>query len=240
MNLILFRKHEIGVPLPREDVRAKHMLEVLRRVEGEDVDVGLIDGPRGKAVVREITPISLVLEFCWGEDESRVDPISLIVGLARPQTCRKVLREATAMGVKRMLFALTERAEPAYATSKLWTSGEYERHVLAGLEQASCTRFPQVRYGMPLTEALGEVRGLDCRYALDNYEHTVPMNGIRPATGAEVALVVGSERGWSGGERQELRDAGFVLAGMGQRALRTSTAVVAALALTKSAMGSWR
>ena len=240
MNLILFREHEIGVPLQRRDARAKHILEVLRRVEGEDVAVGLINGPRGKALVREITPVELVLEFTWGEVEPLPDPISLIVGLSRPQTNRKVLREATAMGVERMFFALTERAEPTYASSKLWRTGEYERHVLAGVEQAFSTRVPQVRHGMPLTEALDEVRAVDCRYALDNYEHTVSMARIRPVAGAGVALAVGSERGWSGGERQALREAGFVLAGMGQRVLRTSTAVVAALALTKSAMGVWR
>jgi len=143
------------------------------------------------------------------------------------------------MGVECMLFALTERAEPTYASSKLWTTGEYERHVLAGVEQAFSTRVPEVRYGMWLEEALCEARDLGDRYALDNYEYTVPMGQIQPVSGAGVALAVGSERGWSGQERSALRDAGFVLVGMGQRVLRTETAVVAALALTKSAMGAW-
>lgn len=239
MNLILFHEGEIGLPLPRDDLRAKHILDVLRRRRGEDFDVGLINGPRGKAVLTEISPAGLVLEFSWGEDEPALDPIALIVGLSRPQTSRKVLQEAAAMGVERMLFALTERAEPTYASSRLWTTGEYERHVLAGVAQAFSTRVPVVDYGMSLESALCEVGDHGDRYALDNYEYTVPMGQIRPERGGGVALAVGSERGWSERERQALRDAGFVLAGMGQRVLRTETAVIAALALTKSAMGAW-
>jgi 16S rRNA (uracil1498-N3)-methyltransferase len=239
VNLILFEEAEIGRPLPAEDERAKHILEVLRRQKGDDFDVGLIDGPRGKGLLKEVTETGLVLEFRWGEEEPPLDPLVLIVGLSRPQTNRKILREATAVGVQRMLFALTERGEPNYVSSRLWTTGEYKRHVLAGVEQAFSTRVPQVEYGMSLEEALSEVGELDVRYALDNYEQTVSMGQVRPKSRGGIALAVGSERGWTGRERDLLRDSGFLLAGMGERVLRTETAVIAALALAKAAIGSW-
>lgn len=239
MNLILFDADEVAAPLPRDDPRARHILEVLRRSEGDDFDVGLVDGPRGKAVLKEVSSAGLVLEFCWGADEPPLDPIVLIVGLSRPQTNRKILQEAASVGVQRMLFALTERAEPSYAASRLWTTGEYRRHLLDGTAQAFSTRVPQVTYGMPLTEALDQVRDVPTRYALDNYEYTVSMAQVRSPPGAALALAVGSERGWTAAERETLRSAGFLLAGMGPRVLRTETAVIAALALAKSAMGAW-
>ena len=240
MNLILFEESELTQPLPADDERARHILKVLRRREGDDFDVGLIDGPRGKAVLKEISPAGLVLDFHWGEDEPPLDPVFLIVGLSRPQTNRKILQEATAIGVQRMLFALTERGEPSYAASRLWTTGEYRRHVLAGVEQAFSTRVPRVEYGMSLEEALDEVSHLTSKYALDNYEYTLPMGQVQPRNGEPVALAVGSERGWAAKERGALRHSGFILTHMGQRVLRTETAVIAALALVKSAMGIWK
>ena len=51
MNLILFEPTEIAQPLARHDRRADHILRVLRRNVGDAIDVGLIDGPRGKATL---------------------------------------------------------------------------------------------------------------------------------------------------------------------------------------------
>lgn len=223
-----------------KDPRAKHILEVLRRKEGDDFDVGIIDGPKGKAVLKEILTDGLVLTFCWGEEDPPLDPISLIVGLSRPQTNRKILQEASAIGVQRMLFAQTESAELSYTSSRLWTAGEYKRHVLAGVAQGFATRVPLVEYGMSLDTALNEVNSLAAKYALDNYEYTLPLGEIKPAYRDEIALAIGSERGWTAKERDILRDSGFVLVGIGPRVLRTETAVIAALALVKSAIGSWK
>ncbi len=50
-----------------------------------------------------------------------------------------------------------------------------------------------------------------------------------------LALAFGPERGWSGPERALLRAAGFELAHLGPRVLRTETAVVAAVSVAKSA-----
>jgi len=240
MNLILFEKSEITQLLLIEDPRAKHILEILRRKEGDDFDIGIIDGPKGKALLKEISPAGLVLTFQWGEEDPPLDPISLIVGLSRPQTNRKILQEAAAIGVQRMLFVQTEKAETSYASSRLWTSGEYKRHVIAGVGQGFSTRVPSVDYGMSLDEALHEVSRLAAKYALDNYEYTLPLGEIQPAYGDEIALAIGSERGWTTKERDLLRDSGLLLVGMGPRVLRTETAVIAALALVKSAMGAWK
>ena len=43
LNLILFSSPETNAPIPRSDPRAVHLLEVLRRREGDTFDAGLID-----------------------------------------------------------------------------------------------------------------------------------------------------------------------------------------------------
>jgi 16S rRNA (uracil1498-N3)-methyltransferase len=235
VNLILFEPEETQRPLPRDDRRARHILDVLRRKPGESFDAGLIDGPRGKATLEAIDATSLRLRFQWGAEPPALEPIVLIVGLPRPQTARKILEEATALGVLAMHFVASERGEPGYGRSKLWSSGEWRRHLIAGAEQAFTTRLPAVTWGRTLAEAAGDVEASGSRIALDNYESPARLGAS--AMVAPVTLVLGPERGWSNAERRLLRDSGFQFAHLGERVLRVETACVAAIALARAGLG---
>jgi RsmE family RNA methyltransferase len=237
LNLILFEPHEIAAPLPRADPRARHLLDVLRRREGDPFNAGLINGPRGKGRLEKITPAMLIFSFAWGEPPPPLDPIMLLIGLPRPQTARKILQEATALGVGALHFFTAEKAEPSYAQSTLWTSGEWRRHLLAGAEQAFCTRLPELTHGLALAAALEKIPTAATRLALDNYEASAPLGQDQPSAGAPVVLALGSERGWSATERDFLRTNHFSLVHLGSRVLRTETAVVAAVALVKAQLG---
>ncbi len=242
MNLILFHPSETGRPLPRSDARALHVLDILRRTEGDTFDVGIIDGPRGKARVAEIGRDTITLSFTWGLPPPPLDPITVLIGLPRPQTARKVLQDATALGVSTLHFVLTDRADPSYAQSTLWSSGEWRRHVIAGAEQAFCTRLPTVTWTQSLVSSLAVLPHAGGRIALDNYEGTLPLlsysvSGHNPASPPELTIAIGPERGWSDAERHALRQQGFTLAHLGSRVLRTETAVIAALAIVKAKLG---
>ena len=63
MNIVLFEPDEIGKALALSDERAKHILNVLRRQEGDTFDAGVIDGKRGKATVQSIGNESIDLQF---------------------------------------------------------------------------------------------------------------------------------------------------------------------------------
>ena len=229
MNLILFEAHELGVLLGSGDRRTRHVLDVLRRRPGDQFDVGLIDGPRGKATVERADADGLRLSFEWGEEPPPLEPVTLIVGLPRPQTARKVLEEMSALGVRAMHFVSTERREPGYAQSRLWSTGEWRRHVIAGAEQAFSTRLAAVTWGRSLDEAIEDGETGGTRLALDNYEAQEGIGGIQVAT--SVTIAVGPERGWSERERAKLRDAGFRFVHLGERVLRVETACVAAMAV---------
>jgi 16S rRNA (uracil1498-N3)-methyltransferase len=237
VNLILFDPGETHTPLPRPDPRAVHVLEVLRRKEGDSFDVGLIDGPRGKGTVVAIQSDAILLEFTWGLPPPELDPIQLIIGLPRPQTARKILQEVTALGISSVHFVTTERGEASYAQSTLWKSGEWRRHVIAGAEQAFCTRLPQITFGRSLDAVLAEVETNAQRIALDNYEASHAFSALSFAAGSAAALALGSERGWTAKERELLRKHAFVFAHLGSRVLRTETAVVASLVLLRAKLG---
>lgn len=263
MNLILFEPAEIAVPLPRSDERAVHLLEVLRRGPGDTFDAGLVNGPRGKGTLVRVGEQALELSFAWGPPPSPLEPLHLLIGLPRPQTARKILQEASALGVARMEFFISEKGEGGYARSTLWSSGEWRRHLLAGVAQAFDTRMPEVEAGVTLPAALERLPLGGRRLALDNYEAAQvlvpesigasdgspgrPLPGDRSNVGTEacpgdkigsgVVLALGPERGWSAAERNLLRAQGFTLVHLGPRVLRVETAVVAAVTLVRSARG---
>jgi RsmE family RNA methyltransferase len=235
MNIVLFEPNEVPVPLPRVDRRAQHVLEVLRCSVGDSFDAGLIDGPRGKANIAAVDNSGLRLEFTWGDEPLPLDPITLVVGLPRPQTARKILGEATAMGVGTMHFVISRRGEASYGRSKLWTTSEWRRHLIDGAAQAFSTRLPEVSAGRQLEDILDGLLIGTCRLALDNYEASSPL--FETAISAPVVLALGPERGWSADERDLLRASGFELVHLGERVLRVETACIAAVALVKARIG---
>jgi 16S rRNA (uracil1498-N3)-methyltransferase len=235
VNIVLFEPEETSRPLPLSDSRARHILDVLRFGAGDSFDAGRIDGPRGKATIASIDAGALHLEFVWGEAPPPLDPITLLQGLPRPQTARKVLEAATALGLAEMHFVTTDRGEPTYARSKLWTTHEWRRHLIEGASQAFSTRLPRVTSGQPLREAIEALPPGTVRLALDNYES--PLRFSEVAATAPTVLALGPERGWSAPERHLLRDSGFQLVHLGERVLRVETACVASIALLKAKLG---
>jgi RsmE family RNA methyltransferase len=243
VNLILFTPAETACPRPRSDRRAVHLLRVLRRGEGDSFDAGLVNGPHGKGTLTRIGPDALTLSFAWGAEPPPLEPLTLIIGLPRPQTARDILRDATSLGVAAMHFVLTDKGERSYAHSTLWTSGEWQRHLITGAEQAFDTRLPEVTRGRSVLEVIGALAPDSVRLALDPYEAQTTLSAgavrcsDRNAAAQTVALAFGPERGWSGAERAALRDAGFALVHLGPRVLRLETAVIAAMALLKGKRG---
>ena len=240
MNLVLFESVELAAPLPRTDPRAAHILNVLRRGPGETFDAGAVNGPRGKATLTAITTDTLTLAFAWDAPPPPLPETTLLIGLPRPQTARDILRDATTLGATRIHFIATERADPNYATSTLWTSGEWRRHCLTGAAQAFDTRIPEVTWIHTLATAIGTLPAGSTRLALDNYEAQSALQvchllSDKPSdsTGGLV-LALGPERGFGVNDRAALRAAGFTLAHLGSRVLRVETAVVAALAITRA------
>lgn len=237
VNLILFEPAEIEGPLPRSDRRASHIIEVLRRSVGDSLDVGLVNGPRGKATLIAVNADTLTLRFAFENAPPPREPLTLIVGLPRPQTARDILRDATTLGVSAIHFVRTEKAEPSYAQSTLWHTGEWRRHAITGAEQAFTTRIPEVTHGRALAEVIAQLDPVGARLALDNYESPGALSQSPLANGASVTLALGAERGWSAAERTLLRAGGFMFVHLGPRVLRTETACIAALSILRAKLG---
>lgn len=237
MNLILFTADEIARPLPCEDPRARHLLEVLRCRPGGSFDAGLVDGPRGRGTLTTAGPRGLELAFTWEAPPPPLPALTLLTGLPRPQSARDILREAATLGVATLRFVRTGRGEAAYAQSQLWRTGEWQQRLRDGAAQAFDTRLPAVAHHDSLGEGLAALAPGGCRLALDNYEATAALADWPRANPAAACLAVGAERGWTALERDELRAAGFTLVHLGPRVLRSETACVAGVVLLKARLG---
>jgi 16S rRNA (uracil1498-N3)-methyltransferase len=80
---------------------------------------------------------------------------------------------------------------------------------------------------------LKDAQGCDCVFFCYEGDGTVPIGkllGARTTMPKHIALIIGSEGGFSLAETQRAEQAGFLLTGLGARILRTETASGFALA----------
>ena len=238
MNIILFTESELTEGIEVTDRRVSHVREVLSIADGERFDAGVINGMRGKARFNSNSGIEnsaerLAVVFDPTEPATDLYPVDVVVGMSRPQTCRFVLRSLASLGVRSIEFVLTESGERSYASSSLWSSGEYQDIVTDAVSQSFETMLPQVRFDRTLVDAIAATnKSADLQLAkicLDNYEATTSLASAINADQAATRLLIGAERGWSDRERELIRAQGFTVASIGGRVLRVETAAVAAV-----------
>lgn len=250
MNLILFETVFQQVQLAAEDPRTKHIRSVLRIEKGGVLFVGFVNGERGVAELRQLyADGSIELALLETEAAPPLLPIDLVIGMPRPHSARRVLFEAACLGVRSLHFFQSERSEPSYAQSRLWQKADYRERLRLGAEQSFTTHLPTVHLGETQESILLEFsqRAKKTCFVLDNYAAEESLGKwvgslAETQAGASlsmegVVLALGSERGWTEGERDVFAGAGWQFAHLGSRVLRTETAVVSAVSILSDRLG---
>lgn len=232
MNLILLESSDFTAPnrVRLGGRRLQHVREIHRAVPGDVLRVGQIDGRIGTGRILESDSEALSLEIELSEEPPEPLSVRLVVALPRPPSLRKVLQQATALGVKEFVLLHTRRVEKSYWTSHALEPDAIRQQLILGLEQAVDTRLPRVsqeRRFKPFVEdrlpALLETSlGLVADPAADK---PLPQGSREPLT-----LIVGPEGGFIPYELETLSAQGTRSVGLGPRILRVETAVVALLA----------
>jgi RsmE family RNA methyltransferase len=241
MNLILFDSPFETKRLEAGDSRARHLFKVLRARVGTKVFVGFANGPRARAEVSLVEPDgAITLKILGTEPAPKPLPVRLLIGLPRPHTAKRILFEAASMGVAALHFFESERGEPSYAQSGLWKTNEWKERLWLGVEQSFGTHLPEVGMHTDLQSAITHLDESEVRLVLDNYETEVALPIHIPEGAASVVLALGSERGWSPGERDIFRKNGWKLAHLGHHVLRLETACIAAVSVTAANLNAWK
>ena len=236
MNLILLRPDELA---PAEagsfravlsDRRLQHLREVLRARAGDEVGVGVEGGAIGRATIVALDAHAAELQVRLSDPPPPALDVTLALALPRPPTLRKVLQQATALGVKRFALFRAERVERSYFSSHGLHAEAIAEDLRLGLEQARDTIVPTVEihpehFGRFVRERLPALsEGRTALVAHPGAPTPCPRAPMGPVT-----LIVGPEGGFIPAEAAALAQVAEAI-DLGPRILRVETAVVALLA----------
>ncbi len=210
--------------------RLAHVREVCRTRVGETLRVGEIGGKVGSGRVLRLDERELELDVRLDEAPPPALPVTLALALPRPPALRRVLHQATAMGVKRFLLFHSRRVEKSYWQSGALQPAALETQLRLGLEQARDTILPRVetrRRFRPFVE--DELPELGRAGTVLLAAPGAPSRREDPGALGHATLIVGPEGGFVPFEIDLLVAHGAEPVGLGERVLRVETAVVALL-----------
>ena len=239
MNLVLITEPEVSAGLPLTDARTSHLLGTVGLRVGQTFHVGIAGGLRGLATVAATDPV-LRFSVVWEKSVQARLPLTVLIGLPRPQTAKKVLHDLASLGAARLVFFEADKGDPGYLASSLWKDGEYLDALRKGTEQACSTLVPEVVRVASLAEALARLPAAGWKVALDPYEATGALGETAPADAREGFLAIGPERGWSDKERTLLRTRGFAVQHLGDRILRVEAACLVGGGLMLAQLRAWQ
>lgn len=233
MNRILIHAHELAEDrtVRLADVRARHILTVLKPAVGETLRAAVVDGPHANAQVLALTPDTVTLQLAPGETPPP-PPLDVLLAVPRPKVLRRLWSPLAQLGVRHVMLTNASKVERNYFDTHWLSPSEYTPLLLEGLaQQAWDTFLPRVsvhRAFRPLVE--DQLDALSPRSATRLVAHPHARTSLLEVPqGPHTLLAVGPEGGWNDFELHLLQDHGFTPVSLGPRVLRTDVAVVSLL-----------
>jgi len=239
---------------PREDYvilndrSAHHMESVLRMGDGDSVELrdGAGNAWRGVLAGREGGGIRIRLgEKRHVRNESPLN-LTLALAFARSDRMELVLRQATEIGVHRLIAFRAQRSQYGLSGAQAAKKRErWEKIAREALCQCGRMRLPEIHLLSDVPEFISQVmkseghdEGCGLRIVAWEEERRQNLLGLWRSFPecSELLVVVGPEGGWTPGEVEQFERAGFHSVRLGTRTLRFETA---ALALVTSAQLLW-
>ena len=245
MNIILIRPEEIANDkVILRDHRARHIRKILKSRPGDLLRVGLLNGPMGSGLILGLDHQGVELQIECHTPPPAKTATDLILALPRPIMLKRVLAQATAMGVERIMLINANRVEKSFWQSSLLAPDALQEAMVQGLEQAVDTSLPTltlhhrfrpfIEDQLPILAPDYSLRLL--AHPVADQQHHICGRSARltepgDAPGERRLLAIGPEGGWVDFELASFLQKGFELFSPGPRILRVDTAVPALLAL---------
>ena len=235
MNIILLEQDEIsGDTVLLVGERARHIVRVLRAAAGDRVKAGIVDGKLGHGTITEISirqPYSVRLKLDLSQEIRPVPSIDIVLALPRPIMFKRILSQATSLGVGHFYVINANRVEKSFWDAALVDQQGCRRYLVEGLEQAVDTRLPTLSFHKGFKPFIEN----DLVRIRRNYRQMLvahPGSGdslvsVHKKHDGRTLLGIGPEGGWIDYEIERLRDGGFIPFTMGPRILKVETAVTA-------------
>ena len=219
---------------------AHHISRALRMAAGERITVCDAEGTDYECVLTDFLP-DRVLARVEDSHPSETEPpyiATLYQGLPKGDKLDQVIQKAVECGASRVIPFESERCVVRIKDGA-GEKGKNQRRTRIAAEAAKqCGRgiLPSVEVSRTFREVLGDAVRYDLALICYEGEGTRPLPEVlteakpKMAGRPSVALMIGSEGGFSSAEAEAAKNAGWIPVGLGKRILRTETAPVFALA----------
>jgi RsmE family RNA methyltransferase len=239
VNLILFDAHDIrtDATVDATGLQARHLVSVLKVTPGQQVRIGVIDGPTGVGTVTTIGNGRVTMDCTFETDPPERPRVDLLLALPRPKVMRRLWAQLSALGVGQIILTNASKVERDYFDTHLLEPDGYRPLLLEGLQQARDTRVPVVsvhKQFRKLIEADLDRLFPDGRRLVADPRGQGSIADTLGRSTERVLLAVGPEGGWNDFELSLLSAHRFTPVTMGARTLTTTTACIALLTLVHS------
>src|SRR5690554_1855634 len=191
---------------------------------GDTLKVGIRGGKRYLTEVVEVSEQRIQVKALHEEAVPKKLPVTLIVALPRPKVLRRLIMDAVTMGVEKIILLHSYRVDKSYWQTPFLQ--QLNHYVDLGLEQAGDTLAPKIelykRFKPFVEDILSGLITADCpAFVAHPYaEQPMPYALQHPCT-----IVIGPEGGFIPYEVDLLIKNGCQAVSLGNRILRTETAI---------------
>ena len=236
-RLYLPRPLETGAVCAAAADQARYLKTVLRMREGDPLLIFNGTGWEYKAVIRRRTADGIELEITGRRALPAAEiHVTLCQAVPKVEKMDGIIRHATELGAERIVPFLAERSVPRWRPEQLPRKRErWQKIAVEASRQCGRPDIPEIGEIVTFERMLRDVPESGLR--LIPWEEETK-TGIReilrdPARSGlkEFVLVIGPEGGFSAGEIELARQAGFLSVSLGKRVLRVETASLAVLAI---------
>jgi len=228
-----------GTEIQLSNSESWHLARVLRLGVGARVEVFDGQGQEYEAEVLALesgqTRLQIIRKLPDRADSSLA--LTLGLALARAETFDLVVRQATEMGISRLIPFYCERSLVKPAGAPASRQPRWQRLALETIKSCQRSRLPEISPPQSFGEVLHGREALKIMFWEETRQKSLKelANSIPPP--ASVRILIGPEGGFSAAEADQAQAAGFTLLGLGPRRLKVETAALAALALIQYAWG---
>ncbi len=207
--------------------QASHVLAILQAGVGDTVKAGILGGSMGLAEILSINNNEIRVSFKAVSQPADPPGLSLLLALPRPKMLKRVLIDATSLGIKQIVLINSWKVDKSYWQTPNLKADLLHEKMLLGLEQARDTLLPTLslapRFRPFVEDELDAWAGDGQRILAHPGDYpAMPHSQTTPTT-----LAIGPEGGWTDYEIDMLQKQGFTCHSFGSRILRVETALPA-------------
>jgi 16S rRNA (uracil1498-N3)-methyltransferase len=218
---------------------AAHLARVLRARVGEEFEIATADGVRlGR--VSAVTPERVEFELAETVSAGAAGAVTILVAIFKFDRYEWAIEKLTELGGARIIPVIARRTDAHLAKAAGKRAERWRRIALAAAEQSRREAPPEIADPAPLEKLLAR-DGMRVVLVEPNTEtgQTPSLQEVlqsqRRARELPLTLAIGPEGGWTAGELDSFRQAGWQSASLGALVLRAETAAIAALAVANVA-----